>query len=43
MNCKAKVVILDEAHQLTNAAQNALLTETEDTYSFTHSKQKKES
>lgn len=27
---KAKVVILDEAHQLTNAAQNALLTETED-------------
>lgn len=28
---KAKVVILDEAHQLTTAAQNALLTETEDT------------
>lgn len=27
---KAKVVILDEAHQLTTAAQNALLTETED-------------
>ena len=27
---KAKVVILDEAHQLTQAAQNALLTETED-------------
>jgi len=27
---KHKVVILDEAHQLTNAAQNALLTETED-------------
>ena len=27
---KAKVVILDEAHQLTAAAQNALLTETED-------------
>jgi DNA polymerase III delta prime subunit len=26
----AKVVILDEAHQLTTAAQNALLTETED-------------
>ncbi len=28
---KAKIVILDEAHQLTTAAQNALLTETEDT------------
>lgn len=27
---RAKVVILDEAHQLTNAAQNALITETED-------------
>lgn len=27
---KAKVVIMDEAHQLTNAAQNALITETED-------------
>lgn len=27
---KAKVIILDEAHQLTTAAQNALLTETED-------------
>ena len=27
---KCKVVILDEAHQLTTAAQNALLTETED-------------
>ncbi len=27
---KCKVVILDEAHQLTSAAQNALLTETED-------------
>lgn len=27
---KCKVVILDEAHQLTGAAQNALLTETED-------------
>ena len=27
---KVKVVILDEAHQLTQAAQNALLTETED-------------
>jgi len=27
---KAKIVILDEAHQLTTAAQNALLTETED-------------
>lgn len=27
---KAKVVILDEAHQLTTAAQNAMLTETED-------------
>ena len=34
MNCKAKVVILDEAHQLTNAAQNALLSETEDTSNF---------
>lgn len=30
MPSKAKVVILDEAHQLTTAAQNALLTETED-------------
>ena len=28
----SRVVILDEAHQLTNAAQNALITETEDTY-----------
>ncbi|KAL0045583.1 hypothetical protein WJX82_010634 [Trebouxia sp. C0006] len=27
---KAKVVILDEAHQLSNAAQNAMITETED-------------
>lgn len=27
---KSKVVILDEAHQLTNPAQNALITETED-------------
>jgi DNA polymerase III delta prime subunit len=27
---RAKVVILDEAHQLTTAAQNALITETED-------------
>lgn len=27
---RAKVVIMDEAHQLTNAAQNALITETED-------------
>lgn len=27
---KAKIVILDEAHQLTTAAQNALITETED-------------
>src|SRR6478609_6580271 len=27
---KYRVVILDEAHQLTNAAQNALITETED-------------
>lgn len=27
---RAKVVILDEAHQLTNPAQNALITETED-------------
>lgn len=27
---KAKIVIMDEAHQLTSAAQNALLTETED-------------
>jgi DNA polymerase-3 subunit gamma/tau len=27
---KVKVVIMDEAHQLTSAAQNALLTETED-------------
>ena len=27
---RAKVVIMDEAHQLTSAAQNALLTETED-------------
>lgn len=27
---KAKVIILDEAHQLSNSAQNALLTETED-------------
>lgn len=27
---KAKVVIMDEAHQLTTAAQNALITETED-------------
>jgi len=27
---KSKVVILDEAHQLTSAAQNALITETED-------------
>ena len=27
---RAKVVILDEAHQLTSAAQNALITETED-------------
>jgi nicotinamide riboside kinase len=27
----AKVVIMDEAHQLTTAAQNALITETEDT------------
>lgn len=27
---KAKVVIMDEAHQITNAAQNALLTEVED-------------
>ena len=26
----AKIIILDEAHQLTNAAQNALITETED-------------
>ena len=34
MNCKAKVVVLDEAHQLTNAAQNALLTETEDTSDY---------
>lgn len=34
MNCNAKVVILDEAHQLTNAAQNALLNETEDTTDF---------
>jgi DNA polymerase III delta prime subunit len=28
---RAKVVIMDEAHQLSNAAQNALLAETEDT------------
>lgn len=27
---RAKIVIMDEAHQLTSAAQNALLTETED-------------
>jgi hypothetical protein len=27
---KSKIVILDEAHQLTSAAQNALITETED-------------
>jgi DNA polymerase-3 subunit gamma/tau len=30
MPSKAKVVIMDEAHQLTTAAQNALITETED-------------
>lgn len=29
--CRAKVVIMDEAHQLTSPAQNALLKETEDT------------
>jgi DNA polymerase III delta prime subunit len=34
MNCKAKVVILDESHQLSNAAQNALLKDTEDTSDF---------
>ena len=31
MNSSCKVVILDEAHQLSNSAQNALLAETEDT------------
>ena len=30
LRCKAKIVIFDEAHQLTQSAQNALLTETED-------------
>ena len=33
---KAKVVILDEAHQLTTAAQNALITETEDVYDYVY-------
>jgi DNA polymerase III delta prime subunit len=32
----AKVVILDEAHQLTAAAQNALITETEDVSEFVY-------
>lgn len=36
MNCKAKVVILDESHQLTSAAQNALLKDTEDTTDFAY-------
>ena len=30
INSKAKIVIFDEAHQLTQSSQNALLTETED-------------
>ena len=33
---KAKVVIMDEAHQITAAAQNALLTETEDVSDFVY-------
>ena len=33
---RAKVVIMDEAHQLTSAAQNALLTETEDVSSHVY-------
>jgi MoxR-like ATPase len=34
--CKNKVVILDEAHQLTTPAQNALLTVTEDAFKDTY-------
>lgn len=33
---KAKVVIMDEAHQITAAAQNALLTETEDVSDYVY-------
>lgn len=33
---KAKVVIMDEAHQLTTAAQNALITETEDVAEYVY-------
>jgi energy-coupling factor transporter ATP-binding protein EcfA2 len=33
---KNKVVILDEAHQLTNSAQNALITETEDVADYVY-------
>jgi len=33
---KVRVVIMDEAHQISNAAQNALLTETEDTPSHAY-------
>lgn len=32
--CKGKIVIMDEAHKITDAAQNALLTETEECNGF---------